>query len=73
MREIMEHLLRGGWVKEKTDVPGVFSYYEMRDNGELWFADGDGNQLSSMWSQIGGMCRLQGYEARFELIPRFHR
>ncbi len=67
MREIMEHLLKGGVLREQEECPGTYSYYSLCGGEELKISASIFVNESE-WVVVGSFCRLAKYENRFELV-----
>lgn len=67
MREIMEHLLKGGVLREQEECPGTYSYYSLCGGDELKISSSIFVNESE-WVVVGSFCRLAKYENRFELV-----
>lgn len=67
MKQIMEHLLKGGVLREQEECPGTYSYYSLCGGDELKISSSIFVNESE-WVVVGSFCRLAKYENRFELV-----
>jgi len=70
MREIMEHLLKGGWVRY-ADYSNADYYYRMKSDGELEYSFKRHDSKAEEWKETGFSSRFKGSFDKFHLIDPY--